>query len=376
METAQQLTKTLKREELFELVWKVPATKLADQYKIPYPDFKKICDHAAVPIPGSGYWSKLRAGKPVPNPVLPQNYVGPKEVNIEPRETLKRPLPSTALTKDLKSGNEKILKVPAKLSDPDKLILAAKEDLEKDKPGIFDGLVHTFSGKISIKVAPKNVSRALRIMDTLIKGLKVKGYSVIVNHAITYAIVEEQNIEISLREKLTRTMVKGTHWDSATYSPSGLLIFKMDRSGAKEWKDGKLKLEEYLPDILGKLEQKGKEERERRIRWQKEEEERQERDRTQREYEARQEKELTRFKILLQEAKRWKEVKVLREYIADMKEQATIKTTNPEAHDAWLQWAEQKADWYDPQVNARDELLHAVDKETLTLKKKFGLFGW
>lgn len=172
-------------------------------------------------------------------------------------------------------------------------------------------------------------------------------------------------------------MVKGTHWDSATYTPSSTLIFKMDRSvWSKEWKDGKFHLEEYLPDIIDKLEQKGKEEKERHIRWQKEREEHQERERIQREFEARQEQELARFKGLLQEAKRWEAVKLLRGYIADMKEHAALKTTNPEAHNSWLQWAEQKADWYDPQVNAPDEMLNSVDKETLTLRKISKLYGW
>jgi len=34
-----QAAKTFKKEELFELVWQEPPTKLANQYNIPYNDF-------------------------------------------------------------------------------------------------------------------------------------------------------------------------------------------------------------------------------------------------------------------------------------------------------------------------------------------------
>ena len=35
----------------------------------------------------------------------------------------------------------------------------------------------------------------------------------------------------------------------------------------------------------------------------------------------------------------------------------------------WLQWADQKADWYDPLVEKEDNILFNVDKEKLEFKK-------
>ena len=35
----------------------------------------------------------------------------------------------------------------------------------------------------------------------------------------------------------------------------------------------------------------------------------------------------------------------------------------------WIQWAQKKANWYNPNINEQDELLDFVDKDTLTLKK-------
>lgn len=35
---------------------------------------------------------------------------------------------------------------------------------------------------------------------------------------------------------------------------------------------------------------------------------------------------------------------------------------------SWIEWARKKADWYDPHVEAYDELLSEVNKATLTFK--------
>ncbi|WP_125185398.1 hypothetical protein [Botryobacter ruber] len=375
METANKLLITLKREELFNLVWKEPTTNLAAQFQVPYSDFKKICDQMSVPIPGSGYWSKLRAGKPVTKASLPAEYSGPLEVTIEPRESKKRKKTTKERATGFGVDSEQIGKVKTRLVNPDPLIIAVKEKLEK-ADYLHDGLAWSGSGNLSIKVSPKNVSRALRFMDAFIKVLKARGNSVKVEYHTTYAIIENERFEIGLREKSNRSIVKQGSWDRTIYTPSGSLIFKIDEYPRREWKDGKLLLEDRLVEIIEYLEQKAKERIKRKIKWQKEEEVRQERERIQRELEARQEKEIAGFKSLLQDARRWKEVKLLREYIADLKSGSTFKTNHPEAHEAWIKWAEEKADWYDPQINLADELMNNVDKETLTLRKKSIYNSW
>lgn len=42
--------------------------------------------------------------------------------------------------------------------------------------------------------------------------------------------------------------------------------------------------------------------------------------------------------------------------------------TISEAQRNWLEWARQKADWYDPFTEREDALLCAVDKETFMIK--------
>lgn len=372
-----QPAKTFTRKELFEWVWKEPATRIAEQCQIPYSDFKKVCDSMAIPLPGSGYWSKLRAGKAVPEAILPANYSGQQTVTIEPRTPKKKIALVSNLPEEAVSDFKRMPKVPARLTHPEPLIAAAKEKLERDKY-LHNGLAGTGAGNIRISVSPKNISRALHFMDTLIKALKARGHSLQVENNTTYALIEEEKIEIYLWEKTNRNIIKEGNWDRTIYTPSGILSLKAGSRSwdSKEWKDGRLLLEDRLADIISYLEQKAHDEKEWRIKSEIAAAERREKERMARELEILQENELAKFKGLMQEAQRWRQVKMLREYIVDRKKISLATNDLSAEHLNWLEWAGKKADWYDPQINLPDALMDNVDKETLTLKKRSTYYNW
>ena len=56
---------TLTRQELYDLVWSTPMTKLAESFGISDVGLAKICDRHRVPKPPRGYWAKKEAGKRV-----------------------------------------------------------------------------------------------------------------------------------------------------------------------------------------------------------------------------------------------------------------------------------------------------------------------
>ncbi|WP_153042738.1 hypothetical protein [Rufibacter ruber] len=372
-----QLSHILNREELYHMVWQEPATQLALRYGIPYHDFKKICDALAIPLPGSGHWSKVRAGKESPMVALPTDYSGPSETIIQPVLKKQKASLISSIQKEAEADHKSALKVPTRLTDPDKLIIAAKVQLEKKDTYLRDGLLSIYGEYLNIRISPANINRALRFMDALVKSLKLRGYQIRITRYSTLAVVEGEEFEISLREKLTRIIEKTTRWGSHSYAPSGILIFKIGPNyRSKEWRDGKQLLENYLTDIIATLELKGQKEKEARIQRQFKEKERQERDRIQREYEQLQEKELLRFKNLLQQAQQWKQAKILREFITDRASHAMNNKNNTVDLTEWINWANQKADWYDPTMPCIDDLLNGVDKTTLTLKNKSTHYGW
>ena len=81
---------------------------------------------------------------------------------------------------------------------------------------------------------------------------------------------------------------------------------------------------------------------------------------------ARKKKELDDFKLLLNAAQRFNNVKLMREYIQSKEDIGKSNGTLNDDLLNWIEWAQKKADWYDPHVDAYDELLSDVNKSTFT----------
>ena len=69
----------MKRAELFERVWSEPRTTLAKEWGLSDTGLSKACRRLKIPLPSSGYWAKVRAGKPVRQPRLPKPPAGQAE---------------------------------------------------------------------------------------------------------------------------------------------------------------------------------------------------------------------------------------------------------------------------------------------------------
>ena len=212
-------------------------------------------------------------------------------------------------------------------------------------------------------------------MDTLIKALRARGHDIEMKNDATYVIIEEGDIKIQFREKLKREIIKEARWDSTVLHPTGILAFQIYYP-SKEWKDGKIPIEDQLSKIITRLELIGREEKERRIQSQKEKVLRKEKERIEKEFHLEKEKDLTAFKDTLQKASRWHKVVNLRNYIDSVEQKAIEKNNFSEELKSWVEWARKKAEWYDPFIESEDELLNDVDRETLILKPKSPYYGW
>lgn len=51
------------RQELYELVWTEPMSKLAKRFAVSDRGLAKICAKAEIPVPERGYWARLQAGQ-------------------------------------------------------------------------------------------------------------------------------------------------------------------------------------------------------------------------------------------------------------------------------------------------------------------------
>jgi hypothetical protein len=69
----------LSREELYDSVWREPASALAPRLGISEFALKKACASAQIPLPGRIYWAKRRAGKEIAQIALPIRSTGMNE---------------------------------------------------------------------------------------------------------------------------------------------------------------------------------------------------------------------------------------------------------------------------------------------------------
>ena len=369
------------RRELYDLVWSESMLSLSRKYNISDVGLRKICIRMNIPTPENGHWQKIQFGKKVKQPPLPPNFTGDADVKVSMRADNMNPIfrggisPAKILQTEIEDVLKSTLSVPDKLTNPDKLIVAARESLNSRGRYENNGLVFCDGGKLDIKVAGPNVARALRFMDTLIKALRGRGHDVEIKNDSTYVVIEEEEIKIQFREKLKREVIKETNWDRTVLHPIGVLAFQI-YFPLKEWKDGKLPVEDQLSNIISQLELIGKEKKERTIQHRKDNELRKEKERIANDFHLEKEKDLAAFKETMQKAARWHKVVNLRNYIDSIERTAIEKNIFSEELKSWVKWARKKAEWYDPFIECDDELLNEVDRETLSLKPKPPYYAW
>lgn len=363
---------TFTREELHELVWSEPLTKIALKFNLTPPAITSACKDIEVPVPPNGHWQKVKHGKGIPAPALSEGYKGEGSIFIQEKNS---PPPDILdeYKEQIRSCKNISFQVPHRLTNPDPLIEKAQERLESEAKIYGDKkmLLTTASQNLNIKVGKESIARGCRIFDTVIKALKQRGHNIVINFATTSVSVLGNEIEIALREKTFAKKTAGP-FGGKDFIPNGTLMFEIGpRYQLKQFKDGTTPLEDQVIDILAWIERKGQEERIRRIEREKEQAIRAEQERIKEALLEKGKKELEKFKQLINDAKRYEEVKVLRAYIADLEIKAK-ENSNSELNQ-YIQWAKSKIDWYDPSVNAPDEALSRFNRDSLKLEIPFFL---
>ena len=362
---------TLTRQELYDLVWENPLSKLAKKYNLSDNGLRKVCKKLDIPLPKNGYWQKIQYNKKVNKEKLSVNSIVENSITLKFRdnsETIINGIESelNQLTKEIKSELKETIIFPEKLTRPLQLISDAKNDLKTKEPSCFHnikGLLNTSPGVLNITVAPQSVKRALLFMDIFIKAIQKRGHQIILKEG-TKVVIDDVLLDIGVRERLKRTIVKGTHWDTTELNPSNILSLRLDTYPPVEWTDTNTsKLEDKIPNIIAKLELQAVKEKkqaiEREIRHLEYERQRKIED----DFKARKEQEIIRTKKLFSDAEKFDKATIYRNFI-EAKEQKAIKENNlTDDIKEWIKWAKEKADWFDPFTNKEDELLNDNDRE-------------
>ncbi|MBZ9688484.1 hypothetical protein G9F72_019325 [Clostridium estertheticum] len=198
------------REQLYNEVWKEPIVTVAKRYGISDTGFRKRCKRFCIPLPPTGYWAKLNAGKSVVKkpklPPLKSNAYLNQGYGIETTEDSKilKYIDTEVLSVEELKGIDSMdlltpeskkrflnwcskIRVPKRIEKYDELITTHQSEIAyrkaRDAEHKFKDITFSMFSNSKIKyqnnkaVIPINVSeketgRAYRIMDTFIKSIR------------------------------------------------------------------------------------------------------------------------------------------------------------------------------------------------------------
>jgi hypothetical protein len=372
------------RDKLYEEVWAEPVKVVAVRYGVSDVALAKTCRKLAVPLPGRGYWARLRAGQELertPLPLLPGGVPQALMVHrASPRPKEREASPETASRMEKESSEEAAIVVAETLERPHPLVREANK--------YFRSRDRRLVSHLDISVSRDSLDRALRIMDALLKALVARGLPVEVTerkvHTSGYYRYEDRSSE----SNATRVQVDGEwvvfgmeersqvvipdppeppkhlkgeererwiRWNEPrrTLEPNGVLVFRfrnLDYLDVRtEWKDGiRKKLEHQLNDIVAHMYSAGEALKEKRRQDEAAALARVERERREyQEYLRRQEEE-RKAKVLSGWLEGWRLARDMREFVAE----ALSLGADP---DGMLGWALTYADEVDPLGRLREK---------------------
>ena len=302
------------RKELYELIWKDPITKVADKLGVPAPILRKYCNRLNIPTPSGGYWTKLKFGKPIEIPALPEfvdevpsidsfqeklkkkQNVADQDRKEQPQDILntKDPInkvnyqlenvpvktedaqeeikyeideitdPRQKIQIELKKLNQSLFAVPEVLYAKHPLIIDTKEFFRGEKNSKYldkNPYKSKIKAPLNISVQSDSLDRALRIYTTIIRLLELRGHKIEVEDRWhTYAIVNEEKIPLQLSEKNKQVANTESNYPKYITVPSGKLKFEIPRSSYFRLNPAcvedttNMKIEEKILNIIAKIE--------------------------------------------------------------------------------------------------------------------------
>lgn len=359
----------LERKKLYEEIWNIKMKDLAKSYGISEVSLRKYCRQLNVPFPQSGYWTKVRNGSNPKRIALP-NFDGDNKIVIQRYEYNKK----TTYNKDdrLKHMEEdeknKVLefcnniKVPEKLYKPHPLLKEIKF-YSDNRDMLRDGRAKN----IDLKVSNELRSRAIRLMNTILKNLEALGFQIKSKHKDTRVCIGKEEVKIGLKEKLVRVehikTDKDSYWSPAyDYKYSGELTLFIDDYEAprKNWRGlSNKKLEEMIGDFIITVIDTAEIIRVKKEKRAREDEVRRQQEIEKRKLKKRQEYDMKKIDELKVCAENYILSVKMEEYIRELEKGITNIIDNEKRDKicSYIEWAREKIEWLNPINQKHDELL-------------------
>ncbi len=367
--------KQISREELYELVWRKPMTKLAEEFGLSDQGLSKICARHAIPRPPRGYWAKLEAGKEVQKHELPSCPAGTASIILFPQSgQFQRKSRKSAKRVARVVVNVGKISIPGTLRNLHPIVAAwvdehRKEQVERRARFRARQPDDLWWGEETLADLTERDLYRFRVTSALLKGFEAQGGRALEGSIRGKLRLEAsgEKFEIAVVEKMYqfhgRPSDEPKGWTAFPYhhnsalAPTGFLRFTittyLGTGVKKEWVEtSKLNGEDLLPTVIAGFLLAGPAlvarreefaERDRRIEAQRVAEE-------ERRHLAQLEQE--KWRLFRDRAKDWEEAQRLRSFLAALEANPHSLAEEIDGMPAadWLKWAHRKVEELDPLV--------------------------
>jgi len=360
------------REELYQLAWCTPMTKLAATFGISDVGLAQVCYKLKIPLPGRGHWAKIAAGQRIERP--PLEPLEPEIFLEKPRPRPPMPRLDLVVTEEQRFQIERLeaAEIPfslkrGRLSHP--LVVAAREALKRSSLDSRKILMPR-QPCLDLRVSKQSLERALRLAAGVISAAEDEGFRIVVGNGHkeeTWVDVLGQEVRFGIVEKVDRVELRDVRayqmpGDAVRFGgrlvafrPTGVLTIEVWRcweESTKRWKDVPTHpLERMIPKVVAgfiriallRKAKQGAREAEARERRRLEEE------RAKLVQKVKDER--ARVAAMRRAAVDWQQAELIRAFL-DAARKAALRAGQPVAPGTpfgdWLAWAVEQADRLDP----------------------------
>ena len=244
------------REELYELVWSTPMTKVAEKFQVSGSYMARVCTELRVPRPERGYWAKLEVGKAGKAPPLPEPEPGDPQVWSRSGGMPVRtsPVPTSLPTiSPRRRPKRAVTGTHGLIRGAKEHFLGGRDVKENDYLKPYKKLL------VDVTASSGGLDKALDFANKLFNALESAGHRVVIAPSdvpLGRESVYEKEAEPEPRKDRQRNYYSyGGHWSpqrpTVVYVDSlvfGLSIVEMTESVAVRYVDGKyIRESEYVP---------------------------------------------------------------------------------------------------------------------------------
>ena len=239
----------ISRDELYQLVWSKPMTKVAEQFDVSGSYLARICALLNVPRPERGYWAKAAVGKAPPQ--LPLQPPQPGDPLHWSKEGERVPVPRPKAPPRRKP-EKKVRIISNQIHG---LIFGARSHFENGRPVEEGAYLKPYKRLlVDVTASKENLDKALTLANDLFNALDS------VDHRVVIAPANEGLRRRQIEERDTATKPRDNWQYSGLWSPDrptvvyigtvsiGLAIVEMSENVTLRYVHGKyIRESEYVP---------------------------------------------------------------------------------------------------------------------------------